>query len=129
MTSPTQRTLATLRELGYTAQVVERWNPHANIRQDLFGCIDVLAVHADHGVLGVQACAGSSAAARAGKAQLEPRLEVFLAAGGRFEVWAWAKRGARGKRKVWSVRRLRAQLDGERMPAIAFTELSQEVQR
>ncbi len=42
--SPTQLTLRHLRKQGYTAAVVERWNPHARIRQDLFGCVDVLAV-------------------------------------------------------------------------------------
>jgi hypothetical protein len=32
-------------------------------------------------------------------------LQDWLKAGGRFEVVSWAKRGARGKRKVWTVRR------------------------
>lgn len=54
MTSPTQRTLAYLRGAGYPlVQGVERWNPHARIRQDLFGIIDVVAVGSD--VVGVQA--------------------------------------------------------------------------
>lgn len=43
-TSPTQLTLRALRKAGYTAAVVEHWNPHAKIRQDLFGIVDVLAV-------------------------------------------------------------------------------------
>ena len=117
--TPTARSLETLRALGYTAQVVERWNPHAKIRQDLFGCIDILAVNGH--VLGVQACAGSSAAARATKAVAEPRLRTWLEAGCAFEVWAWRKVGPRGKRKVWAVRRLRARIaDGE----IAFEELA-----
>lgn len=29
------------------AEVVERWNPHARIRQDLFGFVDILAFDAD----------------------------------------------------------------------------------
>lgn len=44
MSSPTQRTLAALRKLGYLAAVVEKWNHGAHIRQDLFGFIDVLAI-------------------------------------------------------------------------------------
>ena len=43
--TPTARTLATMRQEGWTVQVVERWNPHARIRQDLFGWADLLAVH------------------------------------------------------------------------------------
>ena len=43
--TPTARTLAAMRREGWTVQVVERWNPHARIRQDLFGWADLLAVH------------------------------------------------------------------------------------
>ena len=42
-TSPTQRTLKRLRDLGYLAEVVERWNPHAKVRNDLFGFGDVMS--------------------------------------------------------------------------------------
>lgn len=42
--SPTQRSLALLRERGYRAAVTERWNAFAKIRQDLFGIVDVLAI-------------------------------------------------------------------------------------
>lgn len=53
-TSPTQRTLALMRKRGYDlVEVVERWNPHVQIRQDLFGVIDVLCVGNDE-VVGVQ---------------------------------------------------------------------------
>lgn len=86
--SPTERTLAALRKLGFTAQVVERWNPHAKVRQDLFGCIDIVAVN-EHGILGVQACVAASLAARCTKSEAEPRLLTWLQGGGRFEVWAW----------------------------------------
>ena len=101
--SPTQRTLAECRKRGWTAQVVERWNPHARIRQDLFGCIDIVAL-TDTGILGIQACAGASHAARMAKCRAEPRMWEWFYSGGHFEVWSWAKRGARGKRKVWTLR-------------------------
>jgi len=108
MTSPTQRTLARLRKDGWTAQVVERWNPYAHIRQDLFGIIDILAIRKDE-ILGVQATSGSNVPARVKKSLEEGResLERWLLAGGHYEVWGWAKRGARGKRKLWTVRRVR----------------------
>lgn len=101
--SPTQRTLAECRKRGWIAQVVERWNPHARIRQDLFGCIDILALTPD-GILGIQACAGPSHAARMAKALREERLQRWRDAGGLFAVWSWSKRGARGKRKTWTLR-------------------------
>lgn len=103
--SPTQRTLALARELGFDAQVVEKWNPHARIRQDLFGIIDIIAIHAELGIIGIQATSGSNHSARVAKALAEPRLAKWLAAGGRFEIWSWAKRGPRGGRKTWQVRR------------------------
>lgn len=101
--SPTQRTLAECRKRGWTAQVVERWNPHARIRQDLFGCIDILAMH-EGGLLAIQACAGSSHATRRAKALAEPRIAQWLETGNAFEIWSWSKRGARGKRKTWTLR-------------------------
>lgn len=56
--SPTQRSLKHMRGLGYTCAVVERWNPHARVRQDLFSIIDVLCVK-DEKIVGVQACSGA----------------------------------------------------------------------
>lgn len=110
MSSPTARTLAKLRAEGWTAAVVERWNPHVRIRQDLGGGIDVLAwkprcgLHWPAQILGVQACAGSGHAAHRAKLLAEPRMAIWLAAGGRLEIWSWAKRGARGERKLWECR-------------------------
>lgn len=103
--SPTSRTLAKLRELGFTAQVVERWNPHARIRQDLFGCIDVIAIRPGVGIVGIQACAGASHAARVAKMKAEPRLAEWVESGGKAECWSWAKQGPRGKQKTWTLRR------------------------
>ena len=104
--SPTQRSLELLRSMGYVAEVVERWVPQARVRLDFCGCIDILAVHSEHGFLGVQATSASNVSARVKKAEVEPRLDVFLAAGGKFEVWGWGKKGAKGERKLWKVRRV-----------------------
>lgn len=102
--SPTKRALADLRELGFTCQVVERWCPFSRRRIDLFGCIDIVGAR-EGGILGVQACAGASHAARRKKAMDEPRLRVWLEAGGAFEIFSYAKQGARGKVKHWRLRR------------------------
>lgn len=101
--SPTQRALKFCKDQGWTAAITEKWNPHAHIRQDLFGIID-LVVLADSSILGVQVCAGASHAARQTKAESEPRLKTWLLCGGHFEVWSFSKRGARGKRKLWQRR-------------------------
>lgn len=104
--SPTQRSLAFCREQGWTAQVVEKWVQQAMRRVDLFGVIDLVVCDGQGGgPLGVQACAGSSHAARREKALEEPRLRAWLDAPARFEVWSWAKRGPRGERKLWTLRR------------------------
>lgn len=108
--SPTQRSLAHLRKQGYTCAVVEKWNPHAHIRQDLFGCIDIVAlsvIRLDQGtvgdILGIQATSATNLAARRTKSLAEPRLRTWLEAGGSFWLHAWSKKGARGKRKLWTL--------------------------
>lgn len=103
MVSPTQRALQFCRDHGLTAQVVERWNPHAKVRQDLFGIID-LVVLVGSSILGVQVTSGSNHASRETKAEQEPRLREWLRCGGAFEVWSFSKRGERGKRKLWTRR-------------------------
>lgn len=115
--SPTQRALAECRKRGWIAQVVERWNPHAHIRQDLFGVIDIVAIvppdtDGEHGynvpgfILGIQACSGSGGdhAARRAKIAAEPRATEWKRAGGKLAVWSFAQRGAAGTRKQWTLR-------------------------
>lgn len=105
--SPTARTLAMLRELGYMAEVVERFVPRVKVRRDLFGFCDVEAVHPDHGFLAVQATTMGNMAARRKKMEANGNVGTWLAAGGKVEIWGWAKRGARGQRKLWTVKRYR----------------------
>ena len=108
-TSPTQRTLAECRKRGLVAQVVEKWNPHARIRQDLFGVIDLLAIMPPSNlgpgsILGIQACVGGDHAKRREKILAEPRAAAWMRSGGRLELWSWSKRGNRGARKLWTLR-------------------------
>jgi len=102
-----------LRDQGWTAQVVEKWNPHGKVRIDLFGCIDLVAMRDGHkGLLGIQATTTGHIPDRVDKALLEPRLQTWLATGNRFQVVGWALRGARGKRKLWTVK-IREILEGD----------------
>lgn len=113
-TSPTQRALAECRRRGYEAQVVERWNWHAKKRVDLFGCIDIIAVdppltawgqvEQPGRIIGIQVTSGTNHAARVAKIKAEPRMTAWAKAGGLVWVWSFAKRGAQGKRKTWTLR-------------------------
>lgn len=94
--------------MGWHVANVEKWVPGANIRRDAFGCFDLIVVPRQGVVVGpivgVQACAGSSHAIRAAKVKAAPVLKDWTAAGGHAEVWSWSKRGAQGKRKLWTLR-------------------------
>jgi carbonic anhydrase len=104
VTSPTQRSLAYLRKAGYVVAIVERWNPYAKIRQDLYGWIDLLALHPDTGeLLAVQTTSGTNVSKRVDKIREWPYLGAWLKQH-RAVVHGWAKRGERGKRKLWTVR-------------------------
>jgi len=94
--TPTSRTLAYLRRLGFLADVVERWLPRVDRRRDLFGFADVLAVHPRDGIfLLVQATALGHVAHRLAKSKSRPELLGWLKAGGRFEVHGWHERGVK----------------------------------
>lgn len=110
MTSLTQRTLKRLKDSGWRAAVVERWNHHVGIRQDLFGIIDVLAL-GDGQALGVQTTSGKGDAAKhEAKLLASPNTKLWLKAGLKLEIWSWRKTGERNKRKFWNVRVIRVGL-------------------
>lgn len=103
--SPTQRSLAWLRKLGYTVAIVERWNAFAKIRQDLYGFVDLLAIGSGS-IVAIQATAGA-VAHRLQKISDEPNSRVWLESGGLIEVHGWTKR-ADGK---YHMRRVKVYLD------------------
>ena len=104
--SPTQRTLQRIRKEGWPlVAVVERWNPHAMIRQDLYGFIDILAVCPRRGILAVQATSGSNVVSRVDKIASHENARPWLETPGcRIEVWGWrklkVKRGGKAVRWV-----------------------------
>lgn len=101
MSSPTQRTLKLLRAEGWTAAITERWNPHARIRQDLFGFVDVLAVRGPE-TLAVQTTSGSNVSARVRKIEENDCLPAIRDAGWAIEVHGWRK----DKKGRWQCRRV-----------------------
>jgi len=113
-TSPTQRSLKWLRQRGFTAAITEHWNPHARLRQDLFGFVDIVALCSVFGIVAVQTTSGPNMAARISKIRDLPAAKEWLEAGGTIIVHGWRKVGARGKRKLWECREVRLMLvDGE----------------
>ena len=96
MSSPTSRTMQRLRAAGYLAAITERWNPHASIRQDLFGFIDLVAIRSDKpGVLAIQCCALCDVSKRRHKIASIAASSEWLAAGNRIEIWGWEKRAGK----------------------------------
>ena len=94
MSSPTQRSLKLLRKAGYRAAVVEKWNPHAKIRQDLWGFVDVLAIRKGETVA-VQACHYSDVSKRVEKIANHENVGAVREAGWRIIVHGWHKVGRR----------------------------------
>lgn len=100
-TTPTKRTLDWLKADGWQAEVVERYNAYCRRRFDLFGGIDIVAIRGPH-TLGVQATTVDNQAARCAKLKELPAIDAWLAAGNLLWVVGWAKKGPRGKRKLWT---------------------------
>jgi len=100
--SPTARSLAHLRELGYQAKIVEKWNPFARIRQDLFGG-DIMALKAGEPV--IQTTSGKNHAARRIKLEAAGYGLLWHSVDAVLEIWSWERAGPRGKRKAWTLRR------------------------
>ncbi len=92
--SPTQRTLEEMRNRGFPlVQVVEHWNPHARIRQDLYGIIDVLAV-SELDIYAIQATSGDHVSERVAKMAESEALPILIKAGIRVVVHGWRKNAA-----------------------------------
>lgn len=87
--SPTQRTLAYLRDEGYHAEVVEHWNSFVRRRFDLWGWCDVLAIR-ENEVLAVQ-CTSEGVASRVKKIEASQTLSLVRKAGIKIWVMGWRK--------------------------------------
>lgn len=105
--SPTQRTLRHLREQGWHADIVERFNHFAGpfgIRHDAFGFIDILCI-GENSIIAVQSC-GQSFSEHNKKILANEFAPAWLQAGGRILLIGWRKiklhRG--GKAERWSPR-------------------------
>lgn len=88
--TPTQLTLRLLREEGWLAEVVERWVPGANIRKDLFGWVDIVALR-DGETLAVQCTSYTNISARVKKIAESDTVDHVRKAGWSIWVIGWRK--------------------------------------
>jgi hypothetical protein len=102
------KTLAALRDEGYVAEVVERYNHYSKRRIDYIGVGDILAFKANPpDTLLVQVTDMDHRTAHLEKILAEPLARVWIRAGNRLEQWTWrklkVKRG--GKAVRWTAKR------------------------
>ena len=92
--SPTQRTLAAMREQGRICGIVEKFNSFSGkfgIRQDLFGFIDIICIDPVLGIVAVQSC-GQSFKEHIDKLTGERNENVYeWIKHAPVELWGWRK--------------------------------------
>lgn len=86
--SPTKRSLALMRERGYTCDIAEYWHAFARIRKDAFGFIDIWCL-GDNEIIGVQATSMSNVSARVNKIAEHENVAAVRKAGIRVIVQGW----------------------------------------
>lgn len=113
--SPTQRTLKYYRDQGFLCAITEHWNPFAHIRQDLFGFIDIVAIHAGR-IIGIQTTSSAHHAERRDKINSLEASKRWLEAGGEIHICSWRKSIPRN---VWTPRIEEITKEGEAQRLLA----------
>ena len=107
-TLATQRSLKYLRTLGWQCGIVEHWNAHIGIRQDLWHFADILACKPDtHSFALVQTFPLARWKDHRKKLEAINEARVWQRTGGIVLLHGWAfkpKDGIRGAKKVWQLR-------------------------
>jgi len=107
MATPFSRSKEVLEGEGYHFARVEHWNSFARKRQDLGGFADALCWKPEEtGVLAINATTNENLSHHKDKYQGNQKLIDWIKARNRFEIWCWAKMGPRGKRKLWTLKRV-----------------------
>ena len=86
--SPTQLSLAQLREDGWFCWITEHWNSYAKIRQDLWGFVDIIALKPNQ-ILGVQTTTASNMSARVKKIADHENVGKVRESGVMLHVHGW----------------------------------------
>lgn len=110
---PAERSLKNMRKRGYHAEVVEKWIPRANVRKDLFGFIDIVAV-GNGETVGVQSTSYSNISSRRKKIIDSEYLEPLLNSGWRIIIQGWKSKKV-GKVKRWECKEEEVKLENKVM--------------
>jgi hypothetical protein len=93
-----------LEEQGFKVGIVEHWHAYAHKRMDLYGLADLVAVRGDRSGTTYVQCCGEDVSSHIEKMLANTVLPDILKAGNPVFLWAWRKRGERGKRKMWDMK-------------------------
>jgi len=93
-----------LEQQGYLSGIVEKFNPYAKVRVDLFNFIDIISIK-PKGICAIQSC-GSDFREHDRKILKNEYALEWLKAGGTIELYGWRKvKKRRGlKQMVWRPR-------------------------
>lgn len=92
MSKYTELTLKYLREQGYEAQVVEKYNSFTKQRKDLFGLIDIVAMKAGEPLLGIQSTGYQQRAKHLALIhELKAKVELWCSTRSEFWMISWKK--------------------------------------
>lgn len=94
MSTPTQRSLKYMRDQGYFAEVVEKYNSFTKRRNDFAGFLDILCL-GEGEVVGVQTTSYSNMSSRKTKILEHENFELVKRAGIRILVHGWVKKNNR----------------------------------
>lgn len=90
MSSPTQKSLKHMRDLGYTCFITETWNSFTKQRNDLFGFADLICL-GDNIVIAVQTTSGSHLSDRVKKITDHVNVAAVRKAGIAIHAHGWTK--------------------------------------
>lgn len=94
--------MAWLKERGYTCCIAEHYNAFAHVRKDLFGWIDIVALHPNvQGVTGIQCTTGSNISARIHKAEALKGYGLWIAQGNVAMFMGWRKLKTGKTQRTW----------------------------
>lgn len=107
-----ERSMRYLRGLGMRVAIAEHWNPHARVRQDLFGFADLVALsmstdREDGQIVAIQ-CVNTHLEDHILKIANLEAAKDWCSANGGIEIHNWVKRCAngRGSRKTWQLEQI-----------------------
>ena len=97
MATPSVLSKNYLEKMGWKSGKVERYVAQVQRFFDLFGFIDMVAIHKEFGFLAVQTTGGGNGSARVKKILATASAFSWLQAGGKIEVHDWKLKKSSGK--------------------------------